>query len=140
LWGLLCGLVLAIVGCAQAPLAPLDQPERWRYAADQQLPTPARLEGALTIERTEGDRFEGRLEGQRVSPAGAIERFGGFVRGQRDARTITFEFSADGGIMRHVGERVTGEPAGTRHRGTWIDDGALGGTLVSGAFTLERLP
>lgn len=130
-----CAGVLAVTtlaACTETPLAPLDTPDVFVYRAEQQLPTPARLDGELIIERTDGARFEGRLDVRRTLPTGAIERFGGFVRGRRDTRTISFEFAVDGGVMRHVGESD-----GARHVGTWIDEGALGGSIVSGAFTLE---
>jgi hypothetical protein len=125
----------ALAGCAESPLAPLSTPEVWTYRAEQQLPSPARLEGELTIQRADGSRFEGRLDVRRASPTGALERFGGFVRGRRDARTISFEFALDGSVMRHVGDAD-----GARLVGTWIDEGALGGSIVSGTFTLESRP
>jgi hypothetical protein len=126
-------LVMSVLAaCGETPLAPLATPDVLVYRADQQLPTPARLDGELIIQRTDGERFEGRLDVRRALPTGAIERFGGFVRGRRDSRTISFEFAVDGSVMRHVGETD-----GSRHTGTWIDEGALGGSIVSGAFTLE---
>jgi hypothetical protein len=118
--------------CRDSALEPLVTPEVWVYRAEQQLPTPARLEGELTVQRVDGERFEGRLDLRRALPTGAVERLGGFVRGRRDARTLSFEFALDGGVMRHVGT-----VDGVRRTGTWIDEGALGGAIVSGVFTLE---
>jgi hypothetical protein len=57
------------------------------------------------------------------------------VRGRRSAASIDFDVALDGGVMRHVGRSIDG-----RHTGSWVDEGGLGGSLVSGAFTLVRAP
>jgi hypothetical protein len=64
-----------------------------------------------------------------------VERLAGLARGRRDSLAIEFEVVVDGAVLRHIGRLE-----GSRRVGTWVDDAAVGGALVTGAFTLERLP
>jgi hypothetical protein len=137
-------LVACTAACATPTLAPLETAERWHYRGEQRLPELRQLEGVLTIARGSGlggaaavgtTRFEGTLEWQRIDAAGRVERVAGLARGRRDGSAIEFEVAVDGALLRHVARLEGG-----RHVGTWVDDGALGGALVSGAFTLERVP
>jgi len=131
---LLTGVVLG--GACATPTLGLDgAAESWQYRGEQRLPIVVQLEGVLSITRHDETRFEGTIDLRRIDAAGRVERLAGLVRGRRSDTSIDFEVSLDGGVMRHVG-RVEG----TRHVGTWLDDGALGGALVSGSFELVRTP
>jgi len=131
---LLTGALLS--GACTTPTLGVDgTPERWQYRGEQRLPTVLQLEGALVMTRQDDTRFEGTIDLRRTDAVGRVERLAGLVRGRRSSTSIDFELSLDGGVMRHVG-RVEG----TRHVGTWLDDGALGGALVSGSFELVRTP
>lgn len=121
--------------CVTPTLAPDGTSVTWPYHGEQRLPVVLQLEGALTITRQDATRFEGTIDMRRTDATGRVERLAGLVRGRRTSTTIEFEVTLDGGVMRHVGRRD-----GTRHVGTWFDDGAIGGALVSGSFELERVP
>jgi len=123
------------VACATPFAAPEGPSEVWHYRGEQRLPVVLQLEGELTITRQDDTRFEGTIDLRRTDATGRAERLAGLVRGRRTTTTIDFEVSLDGGVMRHVGRLD-----GARHVGTWLDDGALGGALVSGSFELERAP
>ncbi len=127
-------LALLLAGCATAPgTAPEALEERWRYSGEQRVPTVLQVEGVLAITRQAGDRFEGALDVRRTDALGQAQRQAGLVVGRRAGTTLDFEVALEGDVLRHVGV-----VAGDTVRGTWIDDGALGGALRSGPFTLVR--
>jgi hypothetical protein len=131
----LLALSVAMAACAAPALAPEIATERWQYRGEQRLPELVQLEGTLTIGRGDATRFEGTLDLQRTDAQGRVQRQSGLVRGRRTELSIDFEVALDGGVMRHVGRTQS-----MGHAGTWVDEGGLGGALVSGAFTLVRVP
>lgn len=134
--GVLLAAALLGAACATPTLGPdSDTADTWHYRGEQRLPAVLQLEGALAITREDATRFEGTIDLRRTDAAGRVERLAGLVRGRRSATAIEFEVALDGGVMRHVGRLE-----GARHVGTWLDDGAVGGALVSGSFELERTP
>lgn len=124
-----------MTACAAPTLAPEIATERWQYLGEQRLPALEQLEGTLTISRGDAMRFEGSLDLQRTDANGRLQRQTGLVRGRRTATSIDFDVMLEGVMMRHVGRSQDG-----RHSGTWVDDSGIGGSLVSGAFTLVRVP
>lgn len=123
-----------LAACGAPSVAPEITTEHWQYAGEQRLPDRVQLVGTLTVSRGDATRFEGRLDLQRTDANGRVQRLAGLVRGRRSTSSIEFDVALDGGVMRHVGLAADG-----RHTGTWVEEGGLGGSLVSGAFTLERV-
>ncbi len=128
-------LTAMAAACASPSLAPEIPTEQWAYHGEQRLPELVQLAGTLTVSRGDASRFEGTLDLQRTDASGRVQRLAGLVRGRRTATSIDFDVALEGGVIRHVGRSDAG-----RHAGTWVDEGGLGGALVSGAFTLERVP
>lgn len=133
---LLVGVLSALtVACGAPSLAPDIATEAWQYQGEQRLPERVQLDGLLTVSRGDATRFEGTLELRRTDANGRVQRLAGLVRGRRTTASIEFDVVLEGGVMRHVGRAEQGQ-----HAGTWVDEGGLGGSLVSGAFTLVRVP
>ncbi len=109
--------------------------ERWQYGGAQRVPSVVSIEGTLVVNRRSGDRFEGSLDVRRANVLGQVERVVGVVAGRRTDTTLDFEVTLDGSIVRHIG-RVDGD----RVSGTWLDDAGFGAALVSGEFTMVRVP
>jgi len=128
-------VAVMLTACAAPSLAPEIATERWQYLGEQRLPALVQLEGTLTISRGDATRFEGSLDLQRTDANGRLQRQTGLVRGRRTATSIDFDVMLEGVVMRHVGRAENG-----RHSGTWVDESGIGGSLVSGAFTLVRVP
>lgn len=121
--------------CVSPTTAPDLVNEHWRYAGSQRVPSPLQLDGALRITSRTGERFEGSLDVRRTDALGQAERVIGLVNGRSTGTTLDFEATLDGAVIRHVG-RVRGDSI----TGTWLDDGSGGAAVVTGAFTLVRVP
>jgi len=121
--------------CVSPTAAPDTVNEQWRYVGSQRVPNTLHLDGALRITRRTGERFEGSLDLRRTDALGQAERVTGLVSGRSTGTTLDFEAMLDGAVIRHIG-RVRGDSI----TGTWLDDDSGGAAVVSGAFTLVRVP
>ncbi len=134
--GLLALIALGALACApSSAVGPEGERERWQYTGEQRVPVSLQLEGTLTITRIDGERFEGALDLRSTDALGQSLRQAGLVVGRRSGGSVDFEAALAGDVLRHVG-RIAGDTV----RGTWLDDGALGGALRSGPFVLVRVP
>jgi hypothetical protein len=128
-------LTLSVSGCSTPSEPAVSVQEAWRYRGTQRLPVVLQLEGTLLITERSGTLFEGSLDLFRTDGAGQVERVSGAVRGRQEGSRVDFEAVLDGAVVRHVGQLAADTIAGS-----WLDDVALGASLVSGAFVLRRTP
>jgi hypothetical protein len=127
--------VAALSACVSPATAPDRVQEEWMYVGSQRVPNTLQLDGALRITRRTGERFEGSLDLRRTDAVGQVERVTGLVNGRDTGATLDFEAMLDGAVIRHIG-RLRGDSIA----GTWLDDSGGGGSAMSGAFTLVRVP
>lgn len=128
-----CALFVLMVSCSASLTDSEAIVSQWQYNGTQRIPTTVRIEGALVLTRSSGDRFEGTLDVLRTDVMGQVERMRALVAGRQRDNTMDFEANFDGAIVRHVG-RVSGDSVS----GTWLDDSGVGSLLVSGDFVLQR--
>lgn len=107
----------------------------WRYAAQQDAPARADLQGALAIGEQSGARITGALDVVETDVRGQQRRLAGPMVGQSaDSTTLDFDVTLGTGTRRHVG-RVRGDSL----TGSWIEQPVAGGApTASGSFRAAR--